>query len=94
MKHHIDEHGRLVITGVPDEDFTCIEDALGHLIANSELDWIRPEECGDLTDAPILGYRNENGEPTENRWGFMDYQIIDPLEHQRKHGETVWQPAS
>lgn len=32
-------------------------DALESLIANSDLDWIRPEEIGALTDAPILGIR-------------------------------------
>ena len=25
------------------------------LIGNSELEWVRPEECGDLTEAPMLG---------------------------------------
>lgn len=49
-------------------------DALESLIANSDLDWIRPEEIGALTDAPILGLRSENGEPC-TAWGFMDYQL-------------------
>ena len=34
-------------------------DAFEHLICNSELRWIYPEICGDLTDAPILGITGE-----------------------------------
>lgn len=49
-------------------------EALEHLLANSELDWIAPEEIGALTDAPILGLRDEQGKPT-NAWAFMDYQV-------------------
>lgn len=30
-------------------------DVFEPLICNSELQWIAPEVCGDLTDAPILG---------------------------------------
>ena len=33
--------------------------ALDGLICNSELAWIRPEEIGALTSAPILGLRGE-----------------------------------
>ncbi len=32
-----------------------MEDIFEQLICNSELEWIRPETCYDLTDAPILG---------------------------------------
>jgi len=35
-------------------------DALESLICNSELEWIRPEEIGALTDAPILGFRGKD----------------------------------
>lgn len=34
-------------------------EALESLICNSELEWIRPEEIGALTDAPILGIRGD-----------------------------------
>lgn len=38
--------------------YTQIEiDALEPFLPNWELDWIRPEEIGALTDAPILGIR-------------------------------------
>jgi hypothetical protein len=62
--------------GDPDQ-FGTIQseiEALDSLIANSELDWIDPAECGDLTDAPILGIRDVDGVPLE-RWGFMNYQV-------------------
>lgn len=54
-------------------------DVFEDLIANSELDWIAPEEIGALTDAPILGTRDEDGIPRE-AWGFMDYQVRSPQE--------------
>ena len=41
-------------------------DALEHLIANSELDWLDSEDTGDLTDAPILGL---TGEPQKEESG-------------------------
>jgi hypothetical protein len=46
--------------------------ALESLICNSELDWIRPEEIGALTDAPILGLRKEAVElPADVDAGFV-----------------------
>ena len=44
------------------------------LICNSELEWVDPVETGDLTEAPMLGIRDENDEVLE-RWAFMDYQV-------------------
>ena len=49
-------------------------DALEGLICNSELEWVRPEEIGALTSAPIIGLRDEEGKPTA-AWGFMDYAL-------------------
>ena len=40
------------------------QDALDGLIANSELEWVNPEETGDLTSAPMLGvveYEDDGG---------------------------------
>ena len=64
-------------------------EALEPLIANSELDWIDPAECGDLTDAPILGIREEDGVPLE-RWGFMDYQVRTFLDDLIETGRAVF----
>lgn len=44
----------------------CEYDALESLIANSELDWIRPEEIAALTSAPILGFRGDETELPED----------------------------
>lgn len=48
-------------------------DVLDRLIANSELDWVSPSETGDLTDAPMLGIRGEDGMVIE-RWAYMKYE--------------------
>ena len=64
-------------------------DALESLLANSELDWIRPEEVGALTSAPILGFRDEDGEPTA-AWGFMDYQVRSFLTDLVENGRAVF----
>jgi hypothetical protein len=40
--------------------------ALESLLCNSELDWIRPEEIGALTSAPILGFRDKAKELPAN----------------------------
>ena len=37
----------------------AMAEAFEHLLCNSELRWIAPEVCGDLTDAPILGIVGE-----------------------------------
>jgi len=63
---------------------------LEDLLANSDLNWIQPEECGDLTDAPILGFRDEEGKATGERWGFMDYALRSFCEDLRDKGETVF----
>jgi hypothetical protein len=64
--------------------------ALEDLLANSELDWIQPEECGDLTDAPILGFRDKDGKAADARWGFMDYQIRSFISDLIETGQAVF----
>jgi len=41
------------------------------LTCNSEYEFVGPEETGDLTSAPLLGIRDEDGKIVR-RWGFMD----------------------
>lgn len=50
----------------------ALYDAFEQLICNSGLEWIAPEVCGDLTDAPILGLFG-SCEPRDNpgRDGFV-----------------------
>lgn len=86
--------GWLIISGTPDEDDRDIYEAMERLISNCELDWISPNETGDLTDAPILGIRDRDGNPTDERWGYMDYAIHDPLERLREKGEIRFQAAA
>lgn len=62
-------------------------------IANSEFDWIRAEETGDLTDAPLLGIRDSEGKVVE-RWGFMNYQIQSVLQVLHDNCMAVFQGAS
>lgn len=44
-------------------------DVLGPLISNSSLSWIRPEDTGDLTDAPMLGFLGSDDEITGTKVG-------------------------
>ena len=84
---------RAELDGVPPVFFgSSVHEAevLEDLLANSCLNWIYPEECGDLTDAPILGFRDEEGNATGERWGFMDYQVRSFCEDLRDKGATVF----
>ena len=75
-------------------------DAFEWLIANSELEWVAPEVCGDLTDAPILGIYAASPDAGKigqswpfavlERWGFMSYQLRSPLQDLRDTGEAVF----
>lgn len=64
-------------------------DALDYLTSNSELQWVDPSETGDLTDAPMLGIRDENGTVLE-RWAFMSYAVRSFLEDLADKGEAVF----
>jgi hypothetical protein len=52
----------------PDRD--NLWDAFENLICNSELGWIDPATCGDLTDAPILGVLSDE-RPGKGRDGDL-----------------------
>jgi len=75
------------------DSFSCDEvmaDVMEHFIANSEFDWVTPEEAGCLTDAPLLGVRDENGEVVEV-YGFMDYQVTSVQDELLDRGEAIFQ---
>lgn len=68
----------LLLKSVQNDDDFGSDDFMYRLfenfIANSEYDWIQPEEVGALTSAPMLGVRDEAGNIT-HAYGFMDYQV-------------------
>ena len=105
MKHQIsDDRKTLTITVDEDErqalrelediqSDSAMADFLEPLICNSELDWLKPEQTGDLTDAPILGFYADNStltHPIFERWAFMDYQVRSVLEDLRDKGQCVF----
>ncbi len=69
---HVDSEERSLLQTLKDEDPDAFgSDAFMHdwfegFIGNSEYQWVRPEECGALTSAPMLGIYSE---PRELREG-------------------------
>jgi hypothetical protein len=76
-----------------EEDFAS-DDAMyeffEEFLANSDLEWIDPEEIGALTDAPILGTKDEHGKVIE-AYGYMDYAVKSILEDFDNYGKAVLQ---
>ncbi len=69
-------------------------DLLEHIIANSDIDWIRPEEIGAMTDAPIFGHidRNDQGEVVSvgDVWWYPNYMVSDPIEVLAERGTITF----
>jgi len=71
-------------------------DFLEPLTCNSDLDWISPDETGDMTSAPMLGIRDYQDEncieesKIISRWAFMDYQVVSVLEVLLHDGEAIF----
>lgn len=67
------------------------------LICNTEIDWIRPEEIGALTDSPILGFvgRDDEGEIDylTDVWWYPNYMISGPETDLARHGYCIWEYA-
>lgn len=65
------------------------------LICNSDIEWIKPEDIGVMTSAPILGIteQNEDGEITKihNVWYYAAYVYNSPLEILRDEGEVIFE---
>jgi hypothetical protein len=78
--------------------FSDVDEAevLEPVLCNSELDWVNPSETGDLTDAPMVGIRDqieENGQLIHlipERWAYTDYQIKSFLEDLRDTGKAIF----
>jgi|SRR5215831_4327488 len=75
--------------GETNRPYSQIEvDALEPLLCNSELEWIRPEEIGALTSAPILGLRGDPipaSEGADTRFLHVAY---------RDNGVTWYEPVT
>lgn len=71
----IDDDEQKVLSNMDELDSdNAMYDFLDSLIANSELSWLRAEDTGDLTDAPILGILGEEtvaGEGFTGPHGFV-----------------------
>lgn len=69
------------------EDFLC-----------SGWDWIRPEQIGALTDAPIISndaQYNDDGDliSINNVWAYVDYMLYDPVEKLFEDGRVIFMNA-
>jgi hypothetical protein len=103
LTYDLNTNGCLIITAdSKDKEYIleCLENSnegsrasefevMEHALCNSELDWVSAEEIGALTDAPILGLRDEQGEVTA-AWAFMDYQVRSFLQDLLTDGEAVF----
>lgn len=72
-------------------------------MGNSEFDWINPESCADLTDAPLLGILGDvesaedmarrigmqSGCPVVARWGWMSYALRSLMGQLVEHGKAT-----
>lgn len=56
------------------------------LIKDSNLIYIKPEDIGALTDAPILGFKG-------NIYWFPDYAVINELNQLKETGKVEFQLA-
>ncbi len=77
---------QMEVDGVLETDDAMYE-LFEDILANSEYEWITPQEIGALTDAPILGIREENGDISE-AYGFMDYCVRSLLGDLKEYGEA------
>ncbi len=74
------------------ESNNVMHDVFEYLICNSDYSWIRPEEIGALTDAPILGIRTEERplKEGEDPHGFMHQTGSDGVNTFVEDVERVW----
>jgi hypothetical protein len=110
-----DEHALLLIDDQDDRNKE-VADWLEAMLANCELQWVFPEETGDLTNCPMLGILGEatpkktgpygcrlcghwdgkdQYQPILERWGFMNYQMSDPIQELAQNDKvTFWNGSS
>lgn len=100
----IDKHGRLVLRADAEDRATMraevaegesLDDAVEErmresLFYNGPFQSVDPSETGDLTDAPMIGVKDED-DNVIIRFAYMDYQILDWREEIMETGEVTWQ---
>jgi hypothetical protein len=79
-------------------DCDIIEIFAEELCGNCDLDNIRPEDVGALTDSPIIaeGVEYDPGGTigrVGNVWWFPNYQVTDPAEVLVETGEVIFTAA-
>lgn len=89
----IDDHGeKLCLKEMEEgpglESDASMYDFFEAILANNGWEWIRPEEIGVLTDAPILGIRGEDDVITD-AYGWMQYAITSLLEELHITGKAT-----
>ena len=88
--YDLNKGGVLIITANPEDIEGMSEnDIIDELRIDSELEIVYPWECGDLTDAPMLGLRDDEGNVTA-RWAFMSYAVELFSDVLREHGKVVF----
>lgn len=87
----VSEGAKQVLKEYHDTDIIDLDSSMyemfDDILANCEWEWISPEEIGALTDAPILGIKDENDNVIE-AYGFMDYAIDSLLGRLFEYGEV------
>ena len=63
-----DEQAELTELGTSDDN---LAEAFEDLTSNSELQWINPEDTGDLTDAPMLGILGDESPENKGPYGAV-----------------------
>ena len=59
------------------------------MVCNSDLCWISAYEIAALTDAPILGTKDDAGDVVD-AYAFMDYQVTSPQRQLLDKGECTF----
>lgn len=87
----LDEEG--INVSIVNPDYALMILVEDHL--ENGLDWIKPEEIGALTDAPIFSDSasyDDEGELIDCKyvWWFPDYQIKDPVKELLENSKVVF----
>jgi hypothetical protein len=73
----------------------ALHDLFEHMIGNSDIDWIQPEEIGALTEAPIFGHidRDDQGNVVSvgDVWWYPNYMVTDPIAELAETGTVTFE---